>query len=48
MRKSWIGIIILIAVLLLAGLYLTGGPAEQAGPDGQQPAPHAIDQTPTQ
>lgn len=47
MRRNWI-ILLVIAVVLLAGLYLSGPIRGPAGEVNQQPAPHAIDQTPSQ
>lgn len=47
MRNRWIWILI-VALLLLAGLFLGGylGPSPGPSSEGQQPSPHAIDQTP--
>ncbi len=47
MRNSWIWILVIV-VVVLGGLYMSGMIGRPTGPENQQPAPHAIDQTPAQ
>lgn len=45
MRNTWI-LVLIVALILIAGLYWGGMFGPSPAPEGQQPAPHAIDQTP--